>query len=380
MKRYRWTLVTLALGAVLVAGVVPNWAAKKETKEAEVKPPPPAPAFTLTDHNGKKVSLADHKGKVVVLEWVNWDCPFSKRQHTSGVTKKLAEAYADKGVVWLGVNSTHFANVKVNKKSAEGHKLPYPVLDDHTGAVGRAYGAKTTPHLYVLGKDGRVAYQGAIDDNPRGKKKTGVTNYVAAALDALVADKKVATPSTKPYGCSVKYAKLPAPSGPAAPAFTLTDQSGETVSLADYKGKVVVLEWINWDCPFVKRHHRGGAMEALAAKYAEKGVVWLGVNSTHYANVAANKKSATAYKTPYPVLDDHTGEVGRAYGAKTTPHLFVIVPNGAIAYQGAIDSDPRGRSGEATNYVAAALDELLAGKAVSTPTTKSYGCSVKYAR
>ncbi len=378
MKRYRWTLVALA--AVLVAGVVPNWAAKKKAAEAEVKLPPPAPAFTLTDQNGKKVSLADFKGKVVVLEWINWDCPFSKRQHTGGVTKTLADAYADKGVVWLGVNSTHYADVKANKKHAANHKLPYLVLDDHTGAVGRAYGAKTTPHLYVLGKDGRIAYQGAIDDNPRGKKKTGVTNYVAAALDALVAGKKIATPSTKPYGCSVKYAKLPGPEGPAAPAFALTDHNGETVSLADHKGKIVVLEWINWNCPFVKRHHRNGAMEALASKYAAKGVVWLGVNSTHSANVAANKKAADAHKTPYPVLDDHTGEVGHAYAAKTTPHLFIVAPNGVIAYRGAIDSDPRGRSSEATNYVAAALDELLAGKAVSTPETKPYGCSVKYAK
>ena len=166
----------------------------------------------------------------------------------------------------------------------------------------------------------------------------------------------------------------------AAPAFTLADQDGKQVSLGDFAGKVVVLEWINWECPFVRRHHQAGTMKDLAAAYAPKGVVWLGVNSTKHHDAKANRKGIATYKLPYPVLDDHAGTVGHAYGAKTTPHMFVIDKVGAIAYQGGIDDDPRGKmKGKATNHVAAALDDLLAGKAVSTPQAKPYGCSVKYA-
>jgi len=168
--------------------------------------------------------------------------------------------------------------------------------------------------------------------------------------------------------------------GDTAPAFTLADSAGKTLSLADSKGKIVVLEWTNPDCPFVKRHNAEGTMKKLETTYAERGVVWLTINSTHYMDSAANAAYAKKEGISWPVLVDQDGAVGHLYGAVTTPHMYIIDAKGAVVYDGAIDDDPRGKkeAGDRTDYVAAALDELLAGKAVSTPETKPYGCSVKY--
>jgi peroxiredoxin len=167
--------------------------------------------------------------------------------------------------------------------------------------------------------------------------------------------------------------------GDAAPAFTLTDSAGQEVSLADFKGKVVVLEWVNPDCPFVQRHYKAGTMKDLAAEYAPKGVVWLAINSTNYMDAQANAKFKAANDLAYPILVDQSGEVGHLYGAMTTPHLFIIDSEGMVVYMGAIDDDPRGsKSGSTVNYVSAALDQVLAGEAVTVSETKPYGCSVKY--
>ena len=167
--------------------------------------------------------------------------------------------------------------------------------------------------------------------------------------------------------------------GDTAPDFTLTDSAGNGVSLSDFEGKIVVLEWLNPDCPFVQRHYKAGTMKNLATKYGAQGVVWMTVNSTKYMDAAANAKFRAANDLPYPVLVDQTGEVGHLYGAMTTPHMYVIDGGGNLVYIGAIDDDPRGnKDGPSTNYVSAALDEVLAGTAVTTAETKPYGCSVKY--
>ncbi|MGC9453400.1 MAG: thioredoxin family protein [Phycisphaerae bacterium] len=165
----------------------------------------------------------------------------------------------------------------------------------------------------------------------------------------------------------------------AAPDFTLQDQDGNEVSLSDYDGHIVVLEWINWDCPFVQRHYEAGTMKTLAEEYADDGVVWLAINSTHYATQAKDREWIEQYDLPYPILHDPDGEVGHAYDAKTTPHMYIIDRDGGLVYEGAIDDDPRGNKDEPVNYVRKALDELLAGEDVSTPGTRPYGCTVKYA-
>jgi peroxiredoxin len=194
-----------------------------------------------------------------------------------------------------------------------------------------------------------------------------VASLIVVLMAVLLA---VATPGAAGDGVEV---------GQRAPGFTLTGDDGTQVSLSDASGKVVVLEWINPDCPFVKRHYEAGTMKALAERYAGKGVVWLAINSTHYMSAEDGKKMRSAHELPYPILDDHDGTVGRSYGAATTPHMFIIDAEGTVVYEGAIDDDPRGRKGEeATSYVAAALDALLAGQAVEPSRTKPYGCSVKY--
>jgi len=383
----RWTTLLIALAILAVAASATNplhaktKAAKvakpaKPAKPAVPRPGDPAPSFALPDQTGKTVSLADYKGKVVVLEWLNFDCPFSKRQH-KGVTQSLATKYAPKGVVWLAINSTHYATSAKNAAWIKANKLPYPILNDQSGDVGRLYGAKTTPDMRIIDAKGRLIYTGAIDDDPRGRS-TSPTNYVAKALDEHLAatDKKISKAITKPYGCSVKYA----PPVPKAPGFTLSDHAGKKVSLSDCAGKIVVLEWINPQCPVSRRHYTTPTMKNLATKYAPKGVVWLAVNSSHFATPKQNKAWADKYTLPYPILDDSAGKVGRAYGARTTPDMRIIDKTGKLAYTGAIDDDPRGNKKKRTNYVAKALDELLAGKKVSTPKTKPYGCSVKYGR
>jgi peroxiredoxin len=187
------------------------------------------------------------------------------------------------------------------------------------------------------------------------------------------------------YADSHEQSNKPGPEpGQKAPNFTLKNQEGKTVSLADYKDKIVVLEWFNYDCPFVKYHYEDKkTMSELAAKYKNKNVVWLTVNSTNYATQKTNKEYAKKHNVTHAILDDSSGKVGRAYKATNTPHLIIIDKKGNVAYNGAIDNSPNGNTPAGTElekYVDKALTELTNGQKVSKPKTKPYGCSVKYAR
>ena len=175
--------------------------------------------------------------------------------------------------------------------------------------------------------------------------------------------------------------------GQKAPNFTAKDVSGKTVSLADFKGKHVVLEWVNPGCPFVRKHYNGGNMQSTQQDAAAKGVVWLAINSTETSHTDyldpvklgawMKEKASTVNAT----LMDESGSIGKAYGAKTTPHMYIINPQGNLVYAGGIDSIPSAREGDiakATNYVKAALAEVVQGKAISSASTAPYGCSVKY--
>ncbi|MCY1040585.1 redoxin domain-containing protein [Corallococcus sp. bb12-1] len=165
--------------------------------------------------------------------------------------------------------------------------------------------------------------------------------------------------------------------GKPAPAFTLKDEAGKTHNLADYKGKVVVLEWTNSECPFVKRHYEAKTMQTTQKGFDAKKVVWLTVDSTasHNAKFAADWKKKEGFTQP--VLVDTDGKVGKSYAAKTTPHMYVIDGEGVVRYAGAIDDDARGK-GATTNYVKTAVDAVLGGQQVPTATSEPYGCSVKY--
>ena len=167
-----------------------------------------APSFELSSFDGETVSLSEYRGKFVVLEWFNFECPLSLYHYeTKNTMVELAKKYKSKNVVWLAVNSTNHTTPEPNKTFAKRHKLPYLILDDRSGKVGKAYGAQTTPHMYIINPRGRIVYEGAIDDSPLGQKKEGVVNYVDNALAELTAGKAVSTPKTKPYGCTVKYAR-----------------------------------------------------------------------------------------------------------------------------------------------------------------------------
>jgi peroxiredoxin len=165
------------------------------------------PNVELRSFDGKTIKLAEHKDEIVVLEWFNLECPFSIYHHeTKSTMADLARKYKDKGVVWLAVNSTNTTTAEANVAFAKKQKLPYPIIDDRSGRVGRAFGARTTPHVIVINK-GTIVYDGAIDNAPMGKVQGGgePINFVDDVLSKLTSGKEASLSSTKPYGCSVKY-------------------------------------------------------------------------------------------------------------------------------------------------------------------------------
>jgi peroxiredoxin len=193
----------------------------------------------------------------------------------------------------------------------------------------------------------------------------------------------VAAPLSAPKPVAVASATLGAP----APDFSLPDLDGKQVTLSSFRGKMVVLEWFNPGCPFVKASHTKGSLVDTAARHAKAGVVWLAINSgapgKQGHGAQANREGQQRFKLEHPILLDETGRIGHAYAAAHTPHLYVIDKEGVLVYRGAIDNSPdaEGESptgGKLVNYVDAALSDLAAGRPVATPETEAYGCSVKY--
>jgi peroxiredoxin len=222
--------------------------------------------------------------------------------------------------------------------------------------------------------------------------------FAALAL-ALLACGKEPAPATpneagakEPAKTSTTAAIAPdarADIGKPVPDFTLKDLDGNDVKLSSFKGKVVVLEWFNPGCPFVRKSHTKGSLKELAKKRTQEGIVWLAVNSSAPGKegngIEANKKAAAEFGLTHPILVDESGAVGHAFAATNTPHMFVIDDKGTLVYRGAIDNSPdaEGESapdGKLVVYVDEALAAIKAGKPVPTATTKAYGCSVKYAR
>ncbi len=195
------------------------------------------------------------------------------------------------------------------------------------------------------------------------------------------------------FFCLIVFVALARPSeayvdiNSPAPDFTLTDSTGQQRSLSDYQGKYVVLEWVNYDCPFVKKHYDSENMQNLQAQFVAQNVVWLSINSSaegkqgNFTPQEINARIEEQSATPSSYLIDTDGTVGNLYEAQTTPHMFVVNPDGVLIYQGAIDSDdgfdPAGIA-DADNYVLNALNQAMSGVSVTDSETKSYGCSVKY--
>ena len=204
----------------------------------------------------------------------------------------------------------------------------------------------------------------------------GMAAAVALTAGALIASTAEAAPA-------------PAAIGADAPAFTGITSNGETVSLADFEGKTVILEWTNDGCPFVKKHYADppSNMQSLQQSATSDDIVWLSVISSrpgsqgHVTPAKANELTTTRGAAPSHVILDESGDIGRLFGAKTTPHMYIVTPEGKLVYDGAIDSIPSARVDDiakADNYVTAALADLDAGKPVATATSKPYGCAVKY--
>ena len=205
-----WTSSVAAVGLLLAAPAATLSGEPHDHAHAAIGKP--APLFNLQDSNGKEHSLAallaKDDVKAVVLEWFNHSCPVCTRIAESKSIINLVNSYKDKGVVFLGIDST---NAHEGKESAINDQIKkwgvnYPILTDFDGKVGHTYAAKTTPHMFIIDKKGMLVYHGAVDDDPRGKKSESErTNYVTAALDQILAGETVATSHIKSYGCSVKY-------------------------------------------------------------------------------------------------------------------------------------------------------------------------------
>ena len=181
--------------------------------QAAVQTNEPAPDFTLTDTNGKMYKLSDYKGKFVILEWVNFECPFVKKHYQSGNMQSLQKDMTAQDIVWFSINSSaegkqgYYQPAEINEIMENSNANPTAYLLDTSGEVGQLYGAKTTPHMFIIDPKGILLYQGAIDDKPTFDLQDIATakNYVQTALSAAMAGQKIADSITTPYGCSVKY-------------------------------------------------------------------------------------------------------------------------------------------------------------------------------
>ena len=199
--------------AITIVTAAALWLGTSVSARETLRPGQPAPEFSATDTTGKAVALSALKGKTVVLEWSNHDCPYVAKHYGTDTMQKLQRDATAKGVVWLTVLSSargtqgHVEALEADKLTADRKAAPSAVLLDAGGSMGRLYGATTTPHMFVIDQAGRLAYMGAIDDKPSTARDTVKTAkpYVREALDALAEGKPVATSSTRPYGCSVKY-------------------------------------------------------------------------------------------------------------------------------------------------------------------------------
>jgi cytochrome oxidase Cu insertion factor (SCO1/SenC/PrrC family) len=208
MRRSRNLLVLAALSAAALAS-----APRLMAQSANPAIGAPAPEFTLVDTYGNEHSLADFRGEWVVLEWLNYGCPYVKKHYNSGNMQGLQEAYGAKGVNWLAIVSSapgkqgYYEPAEMNEMNEKMGQKSKAVLLDPEGKVGRLYNAQTTPQMVIIDPEGKLLYNGAIDDKPSSRPESleGAHNYLAAGLDEAMAGQPVSVPTTKPYGCSVKY-------------------------------------------------------------------------------------------------------------------------------------------------------------------------------
>ena len=390
MYRMRFNVLLILCCVIAVGGAARESGAEEGSAKSD---------FALRDADGVVRRLSDFRGRWVVLEWVNFDCePVSKLyQAPARRMQTLQQTYQAKGVVWLLINSAragqsgHLSSQQAKATLARLGASPSALLFDATGAVGQAFRVQVTPEVRVLTPRGDMVYAGAVQSPGTGTP----VRYLEQVLGAAATGKPIPYATQAAHGCRINYtataptATAPSTSGPRAPEFTLTDSSGVVRRLSDYRGKWVILEWVNYDCPFVQKqyHTSHRSMQALQARSAQNGIVWLSICSSargkqgHFSAAQVNARMRQLGATPTAYLHDPSGAVGRSYGAKTTPDMRIISPQGTIEYAGGIDSIRSARASDvaqAKNYVALAIADILARRPIAIQNSRPYGCSVKY--
>lgn len=353
-------------------------------REGVAEPQGAQPEFALRDVDGAVRRLSEHRGKWVVLEWVNFACePVTQHYQAPGRRMQaLQRAAMSRGVVWLCIDSTspgqpgYVTSQEGKQTLARLGAQPTALLLDPTGAVGKQFRAQVTPEARVVSPQGEVVYAGGVE-------------HLHTVLDAATTGRALPFATQPVQGCRIPYATVPSLGGPKAPDFALKDNAGVVRRLSDFRGKWVVLEWVNYDCPFVFKHynpaHRN--MQRLQALSARQGVVWLSICSSapgkqgHFAPAQVGQRMRRLGAAPAAYLHDPNGAVGRSYGAKTTPDIRVISPQGTLEYAGGIDNMPSARASDvarAKNFLALALADIAARRPIAIKQSRPYGCSVKY--
>ena len=344
------------------------------------------PAFELRDVNGATHRLSQYRGRWVVLEWVNFACAPVQRDYQAPARRMqaLQQASMERGVSWLTIDSTPpgkpgaLTAAQGKATLAKHGATPTAFLLDPTGAVGKRFGVRVAPEARVVSPQGDVVYAGSVA-------------HLHTVLEAATRGRAIPFASKPAQGCPIPYvASSSVPMrGPQAPDFTLRDNAGTVHRLSQYRGRWVVLEWVNYDCPFVKaQYHASHRSAQLAqARAAKMGVVWLTICSSapgkqgQFSPAVVNARMKQMGATPAAYLHDPQGTVGRAYGAVYTPEIRIISPQGTIEFAGAYDEATRRRltkQERANNFVARALADIAAGRALQVTRSRPYGCSVKY--
>lgn len=356
-------------------------------------------AWRLQGTDGKAHALADYRGKWVILEWVNFRCPQvrSLYRERGDAHQTLQQTARSRGMVWFAVNSaapgqSGSLDLRQATSVLKANKAkPTAMLLDPKGLAGRQFKATLTPEVRVIDPNGRVVYSGAVESALVRQPDGTLTQrqYLNEVLQAVMAGQPAPFASVQAQGCKIPYAQVVGQSGPVAPDFSLRDTSGATRRLSEFRGRWVFLEWVNYDCPFVKKHYNASHrnMQRLQARARELGIVWLSICSSspgrqgHMQPASVNARIRSLGATPSAYLLDPRGSVGRQYGAKHTPEFRIIDPQGRIRYTGGIDSIASMSARDvarARNYIALALQAIAGGQPIPVTTSRSYGCTVKY--
>jgi len=384
-------LLTLCaiLGSALAASAAP---APEHPPAPQINPPPEpgqsAPDFTAKDILGKTVRLSDYRGKIVVLEPLvrGAVAEWSRKQYESGLLPAVQRRCVSNGVVWLLIDSSGIRRQApaYPKKAFASDKMTITdwVLDNpFPRSIAWLYRMQANPQMFVVNREGILAYTGAIDDGPSAEgDRSATTNYLLRAVDELLAGKKVSVPHFKPEPDHPLSPALEI--GQPAPGFTAKDITGNTIRLSDFKGKIVVLEAHDSKCTWNSRYYVTGLMPKLQRQFASNGVVWLNIDpGLDHQSSADAKKDWIRYRMALTawIIDDSNQSICRRYGVRVTPQMFVIDQNGILAYSGAVDGFPVSPSGRPEfPYLRNAVNELLEGKEVSVPHMKPMGCEVMY--